>query len=153
MFNPYGVRPIGSRRFEEHLNEVARICAVKEEEKRSMIPVLPTRYQADPDERRWRPDPMNAGWEMLHTAIIARALVDYLEAYAYAIEFEDNHDYRADVYMSRCLTLENEYFRQDENLEAMFDYILRHVCHRDYKLRDRLDRINRARLNIQKLSY
>lgn len=127
MFNPYSCRPVGSARFEEHLKDVQTrqfydTACPKEESMDNLWQLcegshLPW-YEYDPKE-----DPyMNLMW-----AIVICTIIDYLDAYAQKLELGIS-DPKYWIWESRCIQLENEYFRKNPTLEVIFDKLLQAVC-------------------------
>ena len=149
MFNHYSVRPVGSVRFERHLAEMMRIGNEKYDEEKSNIPVLPVVLQKDPTDKLSGYDPVEQGWKELEFAILAQAVADYLDEYEDRLFWEDRgNDQKAYVHECRCLTLENEYFRMDEDRGNVLDLILKYVIHNPYdrgKFKWRMDRIRNAK--------
>lgn len=77
MFNPYFARPIGSRRFEEHLITIAtknRILAQEEEELLRDMPVSMVAVQ-EPNN----PEPIERGWRKLKMAVDTMGYLDFLD--------------------------------------------------------------------------
>ena len=157
MFNHYSVRPIGSKRFENHLLDLLKNGIEKEEEARANIPELPIVYRKDPDDKRPEFDPIMEGYKALALAILAQTIYDYLDEYELRLKYEDEHNFtRAYVHECRCLTLENEYFRRDDENSAVLDAILRYVIHNreDHgKLKYRQRRIQRTKSRVSKLIH
>jgi len=154
MFNPYGARPIGSKQFERHLIEMMRTGIEKQEEVRANIPEIPVVYRVDPTERHTRIDPVDEAYKRLALAILCSAIEDYIYEYECRIRLEDNGNFpKAFVHECRCMTIENEYFRIDDERSAILDGILRNIIHNeeDTKLQYRLDRMKRARKRIGNL--
>ena len=50
------------------------------------------------------------------------------------------------------MLLENEYFRIDEDRSGMLDLILREVCHKDYYIQHRIQRIRNAKRRVSLLA-
>ena len=129
MFNPYACRPIGTKRFEEHLKDVQteRYYATEMTTKTDDIPETEMICGKPPWKTDIRHD--NNGWQNLATAIFVLTILDYLDCY-----LKRNHALREDLqgkytlYESYCLELENEYFRVDPYREMIFDKLLYAVC-------------------------
>ena len=157
MFNHYSVRPIGSARFERHLAGLMKTGIEKQEEARANIPTLPVVYRKDPTDKPTEFDPIMEGYKALALAILAQAVWDYLDEYELRLHYEDMQDFsRAYVHECRCLTLENEYFRKDDENSEILDCILRYVIHNreDHgKLRYRQYRIRAAKGRLSKLIH
>lgn len=150
MFNPYHARPIGSEKFENHL--LTLMIEGIETQKASLeaIPQYPVTYHAAPDECP-RFDPIDEGYKKLAFAVYALAIYDYLDNYEKMLERDNiggDLDAAYMVYKSRCLALENEYFRIDEDRSAMLDLILRKVCHKDYYIQRRIWRVRNVKRRI-----
>ena len=148
VFNPYRVRPIGSAQFENHLLTLMVEGIEREKEVREYIPEYPVIPRRAPEDDSPYYDPIEKGYKMLEYAILCQAVFDYLTEYEKRIAYEDRDDPRALVSESRCLQIENEYFRQDPDKGDLLDMILRHVCHQDIPLQARLNRIRRAKGRI-----
>ena len=149
MFNHPSVRPIGSKQFERHLVTLMIKAVELDETAKEAIPNYPLVLKSSQNDRV-EYDPIMEGYKDLYFAIYAQAVSDYLYSYEKMLELELKYgeDYpNILVWRSRCLQLENEYFRQDDDRSVLLDTILREICHRDYKLQDRIRRVKRARLN------
>ena len=150
MFNPYYARPIGSEKFEKHLLTLMIEGFETQKAAREAIPQYPVTYHAVPGEYP-RFDPIDEGYKKLAFAVYALAIYDYLDSYEMMLHREydaGDHDPFYMVYKSRCLVLENEYFRVDEDRSAMLDLILREVCHKDYYILHRTHRIRNVKRRI-----
>ena len=126
MFNPYSCRPIGSNRFEEHLLDVQASQYYATE--------LPEGKTEDAwrlcegSHAPWyREDPKEDPWTNLYWAIVISAFIDYLEHYEKKITTDPNKPSYW-IYESRCISLENDFFRKSETLESYFDRLLIGVC-------------------------
>lgn len=127
MYNPYNVRPIGSEKFLEHLKDAQtkgyyETKNIYEEEniKTNLHGSIP-----------WgEKDNTNDGYTSLMMAIIADAIQEYLCYYYHRnrIEEKEGRDTLYWVYNSRCIELENGYFRRNPFLEEIFDKLLTNVC-------------------------
>ena len=152
MFNPYFARPIGSERFEKHLMTLMVRGDEEAKEAAELIHEMPYSLQiADHDPVNW--DPIDEGWKLLSLAIYAMAICDYLEEYEMRLRLEDDGRYSfAEVHESRCLTLENEYFRTTDDGEIMIDCLLREICHnrQDRYMKQRIDRIHDTHVRIHR---
>ena len=137
MFNPYFARPIGSDRFEQHLLTLMTQAEEKKSMEKDSFPevklILSVRHEKPAEY-----DPVDAGWKALDTAIFAQALVDYLLNYAYMLKFHDDSDPKEWVHFSRCVDMENTYFRTDPDKARIFDYILVNVVRKDFYIQDRI---------------
>ena len=126
MLNPYSCRPIGTARFEEHLRDVqtSRYYATEmPEEKTEDL----WRLCEDCHAPWYEEDPKEDPWVNLYWAIVISAFIDYLTVYEKRITTqEDRPSYW--IFESRCISLENDYFRQNEILEQYFDRLLIGVC-------------------------
>lgn len=122
-FNPYEVRPIGSDKFEEHLQD---ICV--SEYYRNRLPADdedPLKLAAY-GTKIWRSEPAYDPWIELMFAVTAQAVVDYIEAYKHWKKAQEKDDMGAEVmWHSRMLQMENEYFRSYEITEILFDKLLK----------------------------
>ena len=144
MFNPYSCRPIGSARFEEHLKDVQTVqyYATEMPEVRSEN----VWRLCEGSHTPWyREDPKEDPWMNLYWAIVLSAFIDYLEEYDKKISMgPDEPAYW--VFESRCIDLENVYFRKDPALERIFNRLLIDVC---WKGRYEIERcIKRMKLAI-----
>jgi len=150
MFNPYYARPIGSEKFEKHLLTLMIEGFETQKAARETIPEYPVTYRAVPGNRL-RFDPIDEGYKKLAFAVYTLAIYDYLDNYEKMLEREydfSDLDAAYTVFKSRCLELENEYFRIDEDRSAMLDLILREVCHKDYYIQHRIHRIRNVKRRI-----
>lgn len=147
MFNPYHARPIGSEQFENHLLTVMTEKFYTQQQAREAIPEYPVIPRAMPGESSWKMDPIDRCWNDLNTAILAMALVDYLDSYARKLKAADAHSPKEWVHFSRCAVIENEYLRQDEDRAALLDAILDEI-HAHYHLQSKLQVIQRFRHRI-----
>jgi hypothetical protein len=152
MFNPYFARPIGSERFEKHLLTLMVRGAEEAKEAAELIHEMPYSLQVEEhDPVRW--DPLDEGWKLLGLAVYAMAINDYLFEYEQRLRSEDEGNLvYAEVHESRCLTLENEFFRVCEDRECMIDSLLREICHNreDRYMRERIDRIHETQKRISR---
>lgn len=157
MFNPYHARPIGSDKF---LNHMLALMTERDEirkEELEAVPKLPIHPQKEHEEQPVYFDPIMDGYRALANAILAQAIFDYLDEYEMRLKLEhDGYDNRAYVHECRCLTLENEYFRDDDEKSALLDCILRYVIHNredNGKLKWRLQRIAAAKTRLSKVVH
>ena len=125
MFNPYAVRPIGSDRFLEHLKDI-QTTSYYGTEFAFDLPILASGHVPWGKPNKKKMD----GWEELCLAIIANAFIDYLEAYKEKTLILDQFGQTAGywVWNSRCISLENTWFRKNPFLEYCFDCLLLNVC-------------------------
>lgn len=154
MFNPYHVRPIGSEKFEKHLLTLMIEGFETQKAAREAIPQYPVTYRAAPVDYPVF-NPIDEGYKKLDFAIYTLAIYDYLDNYENMLERENvsgDLDAAYTVYKSRCLELENEYFRIDEDRSGMLDLILREVCHKDYYIQHRIQRIRNAKRRVSLLA-
>ena len=140
MFNPFYARPIGSDRFEQHL--LTEMCRAKEQEnmEKEALPDVKLILHAVP-EMSSGSDPVDEGYKALAVAIFARALADYLLEYAWCLKMHNDNDPREWVHFSRCVVLENEYFRTDPKRAEIFNYVIKNVVRKDYYIQDRIKTI------------
>ena len=127
MFNPYSCRPIGSGRFEEHLKDIQTTRWYEtelQEERTENVSRLCENCHAPWYEK----DPKEDPWANLAWAIVISAFIDYLDEYEHKIRLNPATDRMFLVYESRCIYLENSYFRGNPALEQIFDKMLIHVC-------------------------
>lgn len=151
MFNPYHARPIGSEKFEKHLLTLMIEAVELDEMAKEAIPKYPLILTASQNERA-EYDPIMEGYKALHFAILAQACCDYLEEYTLRLKLEyEGNDKSAYVHECRCLTLENEFFREDAERSDLLDTILREVIHnwKDKYLWQRLLRIKAIKKRLQ----
>ena len=122
MFNAYAVRPIGSARFEEHLLDImtSRHYAglSRGQEDLSRIAPAGTRLYHSAGTQ----DP----GDLLVTAVAGQSVCDYLLFYVQRriAELEGNPGNYV-LYDSRCLDLENGFFRKSLVMETLFEELLR----------------------------
>lgn len=147
MFNPYHARPIGSEQFENHLLTVMTEKFYTQQQAREAIPEYPVIPRAMPGESSWKMDPIDRCWNDLNTAILSLALIDYLDAYASKLWLADRHSPKEWVQFSRCVVIENEYLRTDEDRAALLDAILNEI-HACCYLQEKLDVIQRIKSRI-----
>ena len=156
MFNPYYARPIGSDKF---LNHLLSLMTEREEirnEERDALPEIPVRPRA-----MYEPtttfDPIMEGYKALAYAVLAQAISDYLTEYEARLRCEDEEQYsKAYVHECRCLTLENEYFRDEDEHSALLDGVLHYVIHNpdDHGILSyRLWRIKRTKERLSKVIH
>jgi hypothetical protein len=148
VFNPYSVRPIGSKQFENHLlTLMIKGFETKNAEREAIpeYPVIPRKAQED-DSPAY--DPIKEGWKALEYAILCQAIYDYLTEYERRLIYEDRHDFHAIICESRCLQMENEYFRLDPDKSDLLDMVLKYVVHADGRLQYRLHMIRQAKRRI-----
>lgn len=129
MFNPYAVRPIGSQKFEEHLKDIQtskwyEFDYGKDTEVQDCMFLhgyLPWDTAGN--------DPFEAPWRKLWIVIVVMAIQDYLEFYQKrnACLFEDDEP-GYQVWESKCLDLENNFFRKGDFTEIIFDKLLTGIC-------------------------
>lgn len=152
MFNPYFARPIGSERFEKHLLTLMVQGNELQKEAADLVAEIPyTLRLMEHDPVNW--DPIDEGWRLLGLSIYAMAISDYLQEYEMRLRLEDEGRYSyAEVHESRCLTLENEYFRTTDDGEIMIDCLLREICHnqKDRYMKQRIDRIHDTHKRINR---
>lgn len=123
MFNPYAVRPIGSEQFLRHLvdcqvSSFYDYCEIPVDISLDLHGVVP-----------WHGKEQNNCWTNLMMSIVSYAILEYLEYYEKKEDFYEKHDDKMYwVYNSFCITLENDYFRRNPSLEALFDKLLEEVC-------------------------
>ena len=151
MFNPYYARPIGSLAFENHLLNLMIEGIETERAAKEAIPEYKVSPIAAKKETSFV-DPVMEGYKALNTAIFSLAVLDYLTEYEKRLmaERESDVDPRVLVHTSRCLQLENDYFRQDEDRAAVLDYILKNVIHCSTKINRRLDAIRDLKAKISR---
>ena len=150
MFNPYFARPIGSEQFERHLLTLMEKGEQEAKEAAEVLHEIPISLKVEEhDPVRW--DPVDECWKLLALMVKAQAILDYLDEYEHRLRCEDRGDFAsAEVHESRCLTMENEYFRQTDEGEWMIDSLLREVIHndRDCYLKQRMCRIRNTQHRI-----
>ena len=125
MFNAYSVRPIGSDVFFEHLKDIQ----------------TSRHYETEPPKDNdisvhgsfpWGKRNLKHmdGYEELCLAVIAYAFIEYLQCYEKKLERDElyGQDKYYWIWNSRCISLENYFFRQSEFLERCFDDLLENVC-------------------------
>lgn len=127
-FHPWGVRPIGSPQFEDYLTDLFSSLEYERKDNIAAIPPYPVRMRKEPEMKRY--DPVQQAWLALDAAIKGVAVQDYLREYRMRLEAQEDGEFpEAEVHECRCLELENEYFRQDEELSELLDRVLREVVH------------------------
>lgn len=128
MFNNFNVRPIGSDKFLEHLKDA--------QAKSFYNTSLPCEETIDTDFHGCAPWVNNKSnieddnYASLVIAIIANAMMEYLYYYYYRTLEEYNKGRTGHYWFlnSRCIELENSYFRRNPFLEELFDALLKNVC-------------------------
>ena len=125
MLNAYVVRPIGSKRFENYLEDL--------ETRKYYENKLPAEIEIDiHGDIPWdRKSVENDPWANLCAAIVAMAIDEYLDYYLErnkALREKDDGMYV--LYESKCIHMENFYFREDPYLSEIFDDLLYNVCWR-----------------------
>lgn len=125
MFNPYAVRPIGSPRFYEHLKDIQTTQYYNTELKddpnlclSGSVPWETTGHDMD-------------GSEELMFAIVVLSFMDYLGSYRQKLIIEEEEGQSSSywVWNSRCIVLENDFFRKHgEFVSFCFDKLLERVC-------------------------
>lgn len=156
MFNPYHARPIGSERFEEHLKALMIEGIETQKAAKEAIPEYPVIPRAFCQEKRSYFDPIMEGYIRLANAVLAQAIYDYLDEYEHRLQLEDRDcTPSAYVYECRCLTIENEYFRQDDDRSALLDGVLRYVVHNpdDITIHRRMRRIQESKRRLNKIIH
>lgn len=141
MFNPYYARPIGTEKFEKHLLSLMVEGIETEKTAREALPEIKVVPRVMPGERK-RGDPVDDCWRDLNTAVLTLAIIDYLRAYRYKLKYEDSTHPQALVWFSRCVEMENGYFRKDGDREQLFDAILDKIHAANY-LQEKLAIIDR----------
>lgn len=156
MFNPYYARPIGSDKF---LNHLLSLMTEREEirnEEKEALPEIPVHLRKEP-EKQTVFDPIMEGYKALAMAVLAQAISDYLTEYEARLRCEYHDDMvSAYVHECRCLTMENEYFRDEGDHSALLDGILHYVIHNPEDngwLRWRIDRIERTKSRLSKIIH
>lgn len=128
MFNPYAVRPIGSQQFLEHLKDVqARVYweTVMPEELQKGTDGIELAGSLPWGSERVKNDP----YSNLYTAIIALTVMDYLDNYLKRNnKLREGDDAGYWVFESRCIDLENHFFRRDPYREIVFERMLHDIC-------------------------
>ena len=137
MFNPFFARPIGSDRFEQHLVTQMLMAEEKTSMEKEALPEIRLVLHTI-SEQSANYDPINEGYKALAIAVFARALADYLYNYAWCLKFHDDNDPKEWVHFSRCVVLENEYFRTDPKWADIFNYVIKNVVRKDYYIQDRI---------------
>ena len=131
-FNPYSTRPVGSKQFEEHIQDiyVSKYYDQIPESDKDII------KQALHGQIMWRNDPnytLEAPWENLIIAVTVQAVIDYVDMYAKWKKAISEEKLGFEVlYHSRMLQLENEFFRQYEMTERAFDKLLTMLSNDEY---------------------
>ena len=120
MFNSYSVRPVGSKRFEEHIQDimVSRYYERGEENETDLC--------IDHAEAPWGSSRtvMDDGWDRLTAAVISLAILDYTDAYMHKVHCQQTgDDAHYWVWESRCIELENFFFKENE-LDYIFEGVL-----------------------------
>jgi hypothetical protein len=125
MFNSYAVRPIGSAKFFEHLKDIQTEQYYNTESSDEPMLELSGYFPW----QRYDRHAMEGADELL-LAVTAMTFIDYLDAYRnkLLIENEEGQSGSYWVWNSRCIALENEYFRKTPFLTYCFDKLLENVC-------------------------
>lgn len=155
MFNPYHARPIGSEKFENHLLTLMIEAVELDEVAKEAIPKYPLILSASQNEHA-EYDPIMEGYKALRISILAQAVCDYLDEYELRLKLEyEGKDKSAYVHECRCLTLENEFFRVEDDSSDLLDIVLREVIHNrkdKYLWQSRL-RMKEIRKRLQRLVH
>ena len=124
MFNAYAVRPIGSARFEEHLLDImtSRQYAGLPRGQEDFSRFTPAGSRLYHSVRTLDPG------DLLVTAVAGQSVCDYLLYYVLRkiAEIEGNPGNYV-LYDSRCLDLENGFFRKSLVMETLFEELLRRL--------------------------
>ena len=155
MFNPYHARPIGSEKFEKHLLTLMIEAVEMDELAKEAIPKYRLILSASQNEKS-EYDPIMEGYKALYIAIVSQAVYDYLEEYEMRLKLEgEGKDDRAYVHECRCLTLENEFFRDEGDKSDLLDCVLRYVIHNweDRYTWERLIRIRETKKRLMPLIH
>lgn len=124
MFNPYSARPIGTEKFEQHLED----CQTEAYYDR-VLPFEESEVKLYSGRAPWKTEAATDGWTKLAMAVVYGAFLEYLKEYRAsheALARGNNGDWV--LHNSWCLRMENEYFRTNPTLEHMFDTVLKKVC-------------------------
>lgn len=128
MFNPFQCRPIGSGRFEEHLKDVQTSKYYETEIPKEKMETA--WHSCENCHLPWHEDDgKEEPWANLYWAIVINAFIDYLDEYERKISCHA-HDKDFWIHESRCIQMENDYFRTNDDLEWIFDQMLVRVCWR-----------------------
>lgn len=119
MFNPNSARPIGTRKFEEHVLDVMTSHYYEYQIPGSGIP------KDLSGERLWKSEPETDPYDNLVIAVIAVAVSDYVDAYARREQAKAEGDIKGEtLWDSRCIELENDFFHQYDETEMVFEMLL-----------------------------
>ena len=127
MFNPYSVRPIGSKKYEDHLLDVFSSMHY-----RWQLPEEPLKLPIH-GEHIWKNGEDEDPWESLCIAVTVQAIVDYIDYFRRWREAQHQcNDGREVYYHSKMLELENDFFRTNEAVEHAFDEPLKLLIFQDH---------------------
>lgn len=128
MFNPNSVRPIGTRKFEEHVIDVMTSHYYEYQ-----IPGngKPKHLKAG-GKWIWKSEPEKDPYDNLVIAVVTLAVLDYVEAYSRRESAKLTGDSRGEtLWGSRCIELENEFFHEHDLTEAVFEAVLNNIKNPD----------------------
>lgn len=120
-FHPYSVRPIGKKVFEDYLLDLFSSLHY-----RHQIPYEDDiQKEAAYGERIWKSEPEKYPEEALITAVVGQAVLDYIECWQRREKAKHDGDYGLEVlFNSRCLEMENDFFREYDLTEGLFNELL-----------------------------
>lgn len=129
-FHPYSIRPIGTEKFNQYLVDLFTsiyyyeqddfIKAPKDE--KELVKIAAT------GESLWKQEDEIDPMDRLVMAVTATAMRDYVEYYEKREKAKKDNNFGAEVlYNSRCLTLENDFFRKWEWTELVFEKLLKKI--------------------------
>lgn len=122
MFNPYSVRPIGSNKFEQHIQDL-HVAAYYDN---TIVDNDDLEKIAVYGEKIWKSEPENDPFEHLIIAMTVQAAIEYAQYYFLWKKAQKQGDLGKEVlYHSYMLAEENDFFRKYEITEKVFDKLLK----------------------------
>lgn len=120
-FNPYSIRPIGQPKFEDHMLDVYTSAYYHRQ-----VPYQDDlQKEAAYGEPLWKSEQEVSPDEALIIAVTGQAVLDYIDCWEKREIAKQCDDHGQEVlFNSRCLDLENDFFRRYEVTEDLFDELL-----------------------------
>lgn len=126
MFNPYSIRPIGSKKFEDHVLDIMTSQYYYNEPYNKCDEDLIK--LASSGSNIWKSSPSYDPFEQLAIAVTVQAVIDYIHNYKKWKEAVYNCDYKLEtLYHSYMLDSENNFFRCYSATELVFDKLLKEL--------------------------
>lgn len=130
MFNPYTTRPIGSKKYEEHLLDVMTSAYFQNKinDDDDLLKL------AEYGQRLWFNEIEEDPYETLAIAVTVQAVIDYIQYYTNWKKAQSKYDEGQEVlWHSRMIQIENEFFRQYDITETAFEQLLKILFCKDYE--------------------